>query len=138
RMRTLANFFRNRNGINQSMDLRNRAPMRLRRNVEVYLHTLDRRSLHLGDAHVDPIESEGRRQSRKPQAIETIVDERTDKHVSSDAAGRIEYGDLHSDNLIPETPVLILHAAPGMTSEHYEVAVVGGGPAGLSAALWAG
>ena len=66
RMRTLANFFRNRNGINQSMDLRNRAPMRLRRNLEVDLHTLDRRSLHLGDAHVDPIESEGRRQSRKP------------------------------------------------------------------------
>src|SRR5436190_20510781 len=74
RMRALANLVRNRNDVYQPMNLGHLASMRLRRNVEIDLHTFHCRPLHFRDAHSHPIESDRRRESRDPDEIEAYVD----------------------------------------------------------------
>src|SRR5205085_4036306 len=79
-----ADFVRNRYRVDQPMNLRHRAPVRLWRNVEIDLHAPYRRALDVSDAHADTIEPERRRQSRQPHSVETVVDESADEQVAGE------------------------------------------------------
>jgi hypothetical protein len=61
---------------------------------------VDSRALNILDAHVDSAQTESLRKLSQPRLVESNIDKSSKEHVSSDSAGRIEYGDLHDINLI--------------------------------------
>src|SRR5450759_4251391 len=62
-------FFRNLHRIDQPMDLGDRSPMRLRRNLEVHFDAVNVRALYVGDANLDSRQSQRVWQSLEPRSV---------------------------------------------------------------------
>jgi hypothetical protein len=94
-VRALADLIRCATRGDEPPDLLDVPAVRLRRNVEVHLPARDVAAQHVLDPDADAIESHLRRQRHQPLGVEADIDERTQGHVTRDAAERIEDRDRH-------------------------------------------
>src|SRR6185503_8228739 len=88
-------LFRDFQSVDETMDFRDAPTVRLRWDIEVHLHAVNVRALHVRDSHLDSRQSQCRRQSLEPRLVQPDVNESADEHVSGDAAGWVEYRNLH-------------------------------------------
>ena len=95
RMRRARDLFGNLDRVDQAVDFRHRSTVRLRRYLEVHLHAVNVRPLHVRDANLDSRQSQCGWQSLEPCPVQPHVDEGAEEHVSRNAAGGVENRNFH-------------------------------------------
>ena len=83
--------------VDKTMDLRNRPAVGLRRDVKIHFDAVNPSAPNVLDADIDSAETESLRKLSQPGFVESNVDQRSEKHVAGDAAGRIQDRDFHSE-----------------------------------------